>query len=65
MPIVPEDPDNPLFREILRDFESLERLIERAIENFEATAADNENLSRLRRAREAVARGADLARKLS
>jgi hypothetical protein len=59
---VHEQPDsNPLFREIVRDFESLERLIQRAIENFPATA-DSEDLVRLHLARDAVSLGADLAR---
>lgn len=53
---------NPLFREIVRDFESLERLIQRAIENFPATEADSADLARLHRAKAVVAVGADLAR---
>ncbi len=66
MPIDDHPPhsDDPLFREIVRDFDSLARLIERAIDHLSGGVADSEDLDRLRRAKSAVERGAELARSI-
>jgi hypothetical protein len=55
---------DPLFREIIRDFESLARLIERAIDHFSVGETASEDLERLRLAKSAVERGAELAKSI-
>ena len=55
---------HPLFREIVRDFESLVRLIDRAIEHFATGEADIEDLLRLRNARKLAELGAILVREM-
>ena len=66
MPIDGHHPhsDDPLFREIVRDFDSLARLIERAIDHLSSVETDSDDLDRLRRAKSAVERGAELARSI-
>jgi hypothetical protein len=66
MPIDESQPHSgdPLFREIIRDFESLARLIERAIDHLSDGEIASEDLSRLRRAKSAVEHGAESVRSI-